>query len=118
MLSRTSNKYAHIQVARSTYSIPTELATKTVAAKLFHDRVEVVHKATVVAVHKRSVERGKYISVNRWMSIIARLYERRSLIVTTNLVFGRWTEVFQGATAAAAVITRIAHYATILKTGG
>ena len=61
VLSRTSNKYAHIQVARSTYSIPSELATKTVTAKLFHDRVEVVHEATVVAVHERSVERGKYV---------------------------------------------------------
>ena len=51
-------------------------------------------------------------------TFITRVYERRSLIVTTNLVFGRWTEVFQDATAAAAVIDRIAHHATILKTEG
>lgn len=51
-------------------------------------------------------------------TFITRIYEQRSLIVTTNLVFGRWTEVFQDATAAAAVIDRIAHHATILKTEG
>lgn len=49
---------------------------------------------------------------------IARVYERRSLIVTTNLPFSRWSEVFLDATAAAAVIDRIVHHATILRTGG
>lgn len=51
-------------------------------------------------------------------NFIARMYERRSLIVTTNLPFGRWGEVFYDATAAAAVIDRIVHHATILKTQG
>ena len=49
---------------------------------------------------------------------IARMYEQRSLIVTTNLPFSRWNEVFLDATAAAAVIDRVAHHATILKTEG
>lgn len=51
-------------------------------------------------------------------SFITKVYERRSLIVTTNLPFARWTEVFHDATAAAAVIDRIVHHATILKTEG
>lgn len=49
---------------------------------------------------------------------ITKFYERRSLIVTTNLPFPRWNEVFQDATAAAAVIDRIVHHSTILKTEG
>ena len=51
-------------------------------------------------------------------NFISRMYERRSLIVTTNLPFARWGEVFYDATAAAAVIDRIVHHATILKTQG
>lgn len=51
-------------------------------------------------------------------SFITKVYERRSLIVTTNLPFARWSEVFLDATAAAAVIDRIVHHATILKTEG
>ena len=51
-------------------------------------------------------------------TFITRVYEQRSLIVTTNLPFARWTEVFQDATAAAAVIDRIVHHATILTTTG
>jgi len=51
-------------------------------------------------------------------SFIAKVYERRSLIVTTNLAFSRWSEVFLDATAAAAVIDRIVHHATVLQTSG
>jgi len=49
---------------------------------------------------------------------IAKVYERKSLVVTTNLPFARWSEVFLDATAAAAVIDRIVHHATVLKTEG
>lgn len=49
---------------------------------------------------------------------VSKLYERRSLVVTTNLPFARWTEVFLDPTAAAAVIDRVVHHATILKTEG
>jgi DNA replication protein DnaC len=49
---------------------------------------------------------------------ITKVYERRSLIVTTNLPFARWSEVFLDATAAAAVIDRIVHHAVVLKTDG
>ena len=45
-------------------------------------------------------------------------YERRSLVVTTNLPFARWSEVFLDPTAAAAVIERIVHHATVLQTSG
>ena len=51
-------------------------------------------------------------------SFITKVYERRSLIVTTNLPFARWSEVFLDATAAAAVIDRVMHHATVLKTEG
>lgn len=50
--------------------------------------------------------------------LVTRVYERRSLIITTNLPFARWSEVFLDATAAAAVIDRLVHHATILKTEG
>jgi DNA replication protein DnaC len=49
---------------------------------------------------------------------IAKVYERRSLVVTTNLPFAKWSEVFLDTTAAAAVIDRIVHHAVVLKTEG
>jgi len=50
--------------------------------------------------------------------LVSKVYERKSLIVTTNLPFARWSEVFHDATAAAAVIDRVVHHATILKLEG
>jgi len=47
---------------------------------------------------------------------VARLYERRSLVVTTNLPFTPCSEVFLDATTA--VIDRIVHHATVLQTEG
>ena len=49
---------------------------------------------------------------------ISQRNERRSLVVTTNLPFARWSEVFLDATAAAAVIDRIVHHSTVLTTAG
>lgn len=49
---------------------------------------------------------------------ISKVYEQRSLIVTTNLPFAKWGEVFLDATAAAAVIDRVVHHATVLKVDG
>ena len=49
---------------------------------------------------------------------ISQRYGRCSFVVTTNLPFARWSEVFLDATAAAAVIDRIVHHATVLTTAG
>ncbi len=50
--------------------------------------------------------------------LVTKVYEKKSLVITTNLPFVRWSEVFLDATAAAAVIDRVVHHATILKTEG
>ena len=55
---------------------------------------------------------------NLLFGFISQSYERRSLVVTTNLPFARWSEVFLDPTAAAAVIDRIVHHATVLRTSG
>ena len=52
---------------------------------------------------------------NLLFGFISQSYERRSLVVTTNLPFARWSEVFLDPTAAAAVIDRIVHHATVLQ---
>jgi DNA replication protein DnaC len=50
--------------------------------------------------------------------LVTKIYEKKSLVITTNLPFARWSEVFLDATAAAAVIDRVVHHATIIKTEG
>jgi len=48
-------------------------------------------------------------------TLIAERYERRSLIVTSNMVFSQWEEIFQSPMATAAAIDRIVHHSVIAE---
>jgi DNA replication protein DnaC len=49
---------------------------------------------------------------------IADRYETASLLITTNLAFGQWTEVFTDPQLTAALLDRVLHHAQILEHSG
>jgi DNA replication protein DnaC len=51
-------------------------------------------------------------------STVASGYEQQSLIVTSNLEFGRWNEVFGNDRLTAALVDRLVHHAHILAFTG
>jgi DNA replication protein DnaC len=50
--------------------------------------------------------------------IIARRYERKSLVLTTNLSFRDWPSIFPNATCATALIDRVIHHADVISIEG
>jgi DNA replication protein DnaC len=51
-------------------------------------------------------------------TLMAERYERRSMIITSNLVFGQWDRIFKNPMTTAAAIDRLVHHSVILEFDG
>lgn len=57
-------------------------------------------------------------AANLFFQLVASRYETGSIMVTSNLPFGRWGEVFGDEVIAAAMIDRLVHHAEVLTLAG
>ena len=48
-------------------------------------------------------------------ALLAERYERRSVVITSNLVFSKWDQIFQDPMTTAAAIDRVVHHSVILE---
>jgi DNA replication protein DnaC len=56
---------------------------------------------------------------NLFFQVVARRYEKGSLILTSNFAFGSWDEAFASdAVLTAAILDRILHHATVVQITG
>lgn len=51
-------------------------------------------------------------------TFLSERYERRSLMITSNLVFSEWDKIFKDPMTTAAAIDRVVHHSTILELNG
>ena len=51
-------------------------------------------------------------------TFLAERYERRSVLITSNLVFSQWDRIFKDAMTTAAAIDRVVHHSIILEMTG
>jgi DNA replication protein DnaC len=50
-------------------------------------------------------------------TFLAERYERRSVVITSNLLFSEWDRIFQNPLTTAAAIDRVVHHSVILEFG-
>jgi DNA replication protein DnaC len=50
-------------------------------------------------------------------TLLAERYERRSVIITSNLVFSKWEQIFKDPMTTAAAIDRVVHHSVIVEFG-
>jgi DNA replication protein DnaC len=102
--SRTTDLVQRLQAARRDLRLPAEIA------KL--DRFDLLLLDDFSYVRRDQTESTVLFE------LIAERYERKSVLITSNLVFSEWNRIFKDPMTTAAAIDRLVHHAVILEMTG
>ena len=114
-----------VKAAQSGYSVLFDTANNWIT------RLAVAHQAGRLEAELKKIRRYRLIIIdevgyipfdhdaaNLFFQLIASRYEQGSVLVTSNLPFGRWGETFSDDVVAAAMIDRLVHHAEVLTLTG
>jgi DNA replication protein DnaC len=102
----------------------------TTAAALVHELIEAVDERRLQRLQKQLVSQDLLIidelgfvplsktGAELLFEIISQRYERGSIIITSNLPFDEWTEVFGAERLTGAILDRLTHHVNILEMNG
>jgi DNA replication protein DnaC len=114
-----------VKAAHAGYSVLFDTANNWIT------RLAAAHQAGQLEAELKKIRRYKLIIIdevgyipfdqdaaNLFFQLIASRYEQASVMVTSNLPFGRWGETFSDDIVAAAMIDRLVHHAEVLTLTG
>lgn len=116
-----------VKAAQAGYSVLFDAASHRIA------RLSTAHQANRLEAELKKIRRSKLIVViidevghipfdqdaaSLLFQVVASRYEQGSIVVTSNLPFGRWGETFSDDVVAAAMIDRLVHHAEVLTLTG
>jgi DNA replication protein DnaC len=114
-----------VKAAHAGYSVLFDTANNWIA------RLAAAHHAGQLEAELKKIRRYKLIIIdevgyipfdqdaaNLFFQLVASRYEQGSIMVTSNLPFGRWGETFSDDVVAAAMIDRLVHHAEVLTLTG
>jgi len=114
-----------VKAAHAGYSVLFDTANNWII------RLAAAHQAGALEAELKKIRRYKLIIIdevgyipfdtdaaNLFFQLIASRYEQASVLVTSNLPFGRWGETFSDDVVAAAMIDRLVHHAEVLTLTG
>ena len=114
-----------VKVAHAGYTVQIDTASNWIA------RLATAHHAGQLEAELKKIRRYRLIIIdelgyipfdqdaaNLFFQLIASRYEQASVMVTSNLPFGRWGETFSDDVVAAAMIDRLVHHAEVLTLSG
>lgn len=101
LFSPTYQLVQHLLVARRDLCLPKTLRALDVYDVLILDDLGYV---------QQTAEEAEVL-----FTLMAERYERRSLIITSNLIFSEWDRIFKTPMATAAAIDRLVHHAAIIE---
>ena len=58
------------------------------------------------------------VSANLFFSLISRRYEKSSTIITTNILFSKWAEIFNEPILTNAILDRLLHHCSVVSING
>ncbi len=102
----------------------------TTAAALVHELIEAVDERRLQRLQKQLVSQDLlnidelgFVPLSKTgaellFEIISQRYERGSIIITSNLPFDEWTEVFGAERLTGAILDRLTHHVHILEMNG
>jgi DNA replication protein DnaC len=111
--------HALVEAGHSVYFAPTfELVQHLLAAKRDLVLPQALRKLDVfellllddVGYVQQNAEEAEVL-----FTLMAERYERRSMLITSNLVFSQWDRIFKSPLATAAAIDRVVHHSVILE---